>query len=363
MTLVPVSGPAPPLPAVASSHPEAAAFFEAFEAAARAVGHGDHWFDLAGRKLLLRVAGPALNKLLTPALAHLACPPARAPALEIRAWDSQSSGVALPGGIGHLATHVEGAAPAAASRDGLFSAYSFPALNLFDSARRLAGFWVQDGAALPYYEWAGPMRNIIHWWAGTQGLQLVHAAAVGVAGEGVLIVGKSGSGKSTTSLGALLGGLEFLGDDRCLVDLASNAPVAHGVYASAKLHGPNLDRFPELRPLIENPGFRAEDKAVVMVGRHFAGQVVRELHVNAILAPNVTHSGRTTFERISAADGLKALAPSTVFHLPSAGVAPFQAMAQLARRVPSYRVNLGADSLEVTAALRSFIQNLPVTQA
>jgi hypothetical protein len=51
-----------------------------------------------------------------------------------------------------------------------------------------------------------------------QGLVPLHAACVGRDGQGILLLGSSGSGKSTVSLHCLLEGLDFLAEDSVLVD-------------------------------------------------------------------------------------------------------------------------------------------------
>ena len=53
--------------------------------------------------------------------------------------------------------------------------------------------------------------------ARVQGLVPVHAACVGRDGEGILLMGASGSGKTTVSLHCLLAGMEFLAEDSVLI--------------------------------------------------------------------------------------------------------------------------------------------------
>lgn len=50
-----------------------------------------------------------------------------------------------------------------------------------------------------------------------QGLVPLHGACVGLRGRGILLLGASGSGKSTTALHSLLRGLDFLAEDAVFV--------------------------------------------------------------------------------------------------------------------------------------------------
>lgn len=63
-------------------------------------------------------------------------------------------------------------------------------------------------------------------WAIQNGMMLLHAAAVGVDGTGVLLGGYGGKGKSTLSVACLRSGLQFVSDDYTL--LRKVAPSAGG---------------------------------------------------------------------------------------------------------------------------------------
>src|SRR5436189_5670577 len=116
----------------------------------------------------------------------------------------------------------------------------------FDRSTRQAWYWLVDSDAVHYWDRSTPLRQLIHWWAETKGLQVVHAGAVGASDGGVLVTGPGGSGKSTTTLACIEDGLAFAGDDTVLV--ADDPPWVHSLYGSGKLEVDHVGRFPGLMP-------------------------------------------------------------------------------------------------------------------
>lgn len=79
-----------------------------------------------------------------------------------------------------------------------------------------------------------PLGTAIASWAVDNALLPVHAAALEFEGRGVLLVGESGAGKSTTAVACALEGAGLLGDDLCLVD--AERRIIHSWYGTVKLH-------------------------------------------------------------------------------------------------------------------------------
>jgi hypothetical protein len=211
---------------------EVLAFFEFVAAVNRKAAH--HTSDKTSRTILvgnhpihLDFTGLGLEQALMPAIAHLETSPVDEPELTIHLWDSASSDSELPNILSryfdilgewwkHLGIRGE---IKELSNDRILTAYHLGP-NIFsaiDLKRNQAFYWVKDAAALPYYEIGSPIRTILNWWTSHQGDQFVHGGAVGNENGGVLLVGKGGSGKSTTSLACLEGGLLYASDDYCLV--------------------------------------------------------------------------------------------------------------------------------------------------
>ncbi len=93
--------------------------------------------------------------------------------------------------------------------------------------------------------------------ARAQSLVPLHAACVGANGKGVLLMGGSGTGKSTLSLHALAGGMQLLSEDSAFVALESLRATGVPNYlhvapqALRFLKSKSLRRAIERSPLIE----------------------------------------------------------------------------------------------------------------
>ncbi len=236
-----------------------------------------------------------------------------------------------------------------------------PGLTVFDSPTQTATYWVPAASCLTYGDIAGGFRAIIAWAMAERGIQFLHSAAVATDGKAALIVGASGSGKSSTAISCLLNNLEYLGDDHCLLDLDANPPAVHSVYAAAKLHGSQLARFPDLHPFVVNPARVAPDKAVAILHPSFGELLPSSRPLVAVIVPKIAHAATTTIEPIGPAAALAALAPSTLLQMASADRGGLAGMARLVRQFPCFRLSLGTESAEIAGVVADFLRRQPLS--
>jgi hypothetical protein len=301
-------------------------------------------FAIGGHSVTLRFAGGAWLPQFTAALAHRAAPPAAQPDLSICIWDDASTGTTMPPPPWSLADYAPRGEITAYCDARYRAGYQAEAglLSLLDLRQGLGLLWTADAARLPRYELTFPARSLLYWWAGQHGQQMTHAGAVGQGGRGLLLVGKGGSGKSTTALACLAAGLDYAGDDYVLVD-SEPAPRAHSLYCTGKLHADHIGRLPAFVPLIHNGAHLGAEKALLYLHEHYAGQLVAGLPLSAIVLPRVTGAAHTGYRPLSTVPALAGLAASTLRQLPGAGLADHQRLSALARRLPAYALELGAD--------------------
>jgi hypothetical protein len=328
------------------------------EAAARAPIE-ERSFRIGGHHVMLRFAGPGAIPAIASAFGHLVTTvPAGNPELVVNVWDSLSTGAVPP-----VTPEVEPGEPV-----GAFYFFEDPpargvyqpgirALSAVDLRADRAWYWVADPAALPYWERAAPIRQILHWWMATRGHQQVHAGAVGTPDGGVLLVGKPGSGKSTSSLISLVSELYYAGDDYSMVSIEPR-PWVHSLFSSGKVHPENLSRLPHLERALWNGERLATEKAVVFVDQHFPERPIEGFPLRAILLPTITQRPHTRTVPTSRAGALVALAPSTVLQLHTAGGEALQYMTRLVREVPAYVLELGTDVSEIPDVIMALLEDL-----
>jgi hypothetical protein len=328
---------------------------EIAEAADRAleVGAETRTHVVAGRPVRFVFAGSALVDVLTRALRHLPACPDATPALTVVAWDTASTGAPPP------------ALPRDDQPDGptwrrvllddapLHAVYKpgHGSLSVVDRDRALAWYWCADADTVPVWEQGTPFLHVFHHWLSSQDMQLVHAGAAGEDDGGFLFVGKSGSGKSTSTLACVEAGMRYAGDDYVAVS-SSPAPTVHALYSSGKLDGGHVDRFPELAARVVNADGPADEKRVFFMAEHAPERSAISFPLAAVLLPRVTGRPDTRALPASAATALAALAPSTIFQMPGAAATELGAIAALLRQVPAHVLEAGTDLPALAATVR-----------
>jgi energy-coupling factor transporter ATP-binding protein EcfA2 len=186
---------------------------------------------------------------------------------------------------------------------------------------------------------------------------------VGRDGRGVLLVGRGGSGKSTLALSCALAGMEVAADDYVLLEMGLS-PLAHAMQSTAKLTEDSVARLGLGGDAIDPAGFEptleGPAKALVEIRTLAPGAMVRHLEISAVVAPVGNGSGglKPTLRLVSGAQGLRAVAPSTIVQSGFQGGSSLAALADLVRRVPSYELELSSDPASNAATVRRLVEDL-----
>lgn len=360
-----------------------------FDRAAEQRGESSHDFRIAERHVRVRIAGETLAHLARP-LSHLktdrpypsACPtnckssckspclsaartlatPAAAK-IEILAWDSPG-GWLPPRPPWDFAQLGQGGAIVGLENDRVLVNFTADhgLLCMYHRPMNRAIYWLPSANQLPYWELAAPFRILLHWWSQSFGGQIAHAAAIGCDGDGVLLAGRGGSGKSTTSIACVDAGMQYVGDDYVLL-MPGAMPTAHSLYHSGKIHTAFLRQsLPHWQPRVAAE-IGPEHKSLVFLNECVPDQVRRKLTIRAVLQPKVSAANDARIVPQSASLGLLAIAPSTMYQLPQARQSTLSAIADWIRDIPSFRLNLGADLQSAPRELIALLASKEMSRA
>lgn len=306
---------------------------------------------IADRKVTLQFANERAAQVFGATFRHLDAAGPGEPDLLVRVWDPAGSGrpapqLALPEGNTGAAFFTGAAKCIVDLETGRIEAY--------DSASGLGLLFVPDIDALDPGYAAAPLRTLLHWWAIDHGWLLLHAGAVADDNGAALLVGRGGSGKSTTVLACIGSSLQIVSDDYCLYRPGTPAHV-HSLFGSNKIDARAIALMPHLASAFAGAPLDPKGKGIIQANERFAGSQRMSAPIRAIIVPQVGKGSDCSFQRIGAGDALKALAPSTVFQLAGGRINALAKMAELARNVPCWRLSIGPDPTAAREPIREII--------
>jgi len=310
--------------------------------------------DLAGVSVTVELSSADLAAALAPALGRLASGPNTAADLTLRAL----AGGSPPALEWPLSPPPNGEATLRLGEERFVVAGATPpSLAVADLAAGRAWFWVADAGDLSIAERAAPFLRLLAASLARRRRWVVHGGAVGDGRRALLLVGRGGSGKSTSCLAALAAGLELAGDDYVMVRTDSSPPTVHALFAAAKADDSALRRLAAAGVELPVRTRAPHDKSLLDLG----GRTVRwssAAPLGAIVLPRIAQRTAAPLP-VSSAEALRALAPSSLFQLADHAAERFAACVSISRELPAFRLEVGPDLRQVADALRSLLASLP----
>ncbi len=227
----------------------------------------------------------------------------------------------------------------------------------FHSRRQRRGIQtLLASGAYPPWEDGFPLRNFLHWSYQAQGMRLVHAATLGLNGQGVLLAGAGGAGKSGTTLAGILHGLTSVGDDYVALSLDTDAPIAWPVMKLMKQDAVGLARLgvdPVARSLGEQ---NWQGKYTFDFDNLVPGARASSLALKAILIPRISNPTRCQIAPAPMRAALYGLLPNNFRQLPGGLREGLTFMTALTKRLPAYYLDLSPDPEDIANTVSQFLE-------
>jgi len=190
--------------------------------------------------------------------------------------------------------------------------------------------------------------------------QLLHAAAVGINGKGVILVGKGGSGKSSAALSCLDSALSYSADDYCLLSFRPE-PTINSLFATGKINFEDINRFDFLLPSLQNmEGCKTRnEKSLFFLHDRYDEKILREFTLSAIFVVEISESSQTRINPTTPTEAFKAIAPSTLSQIEGSNNKSVQNLSALVKQVPSFTLSVGSDFRKTPEAIIKFLEQAP----
>lgn len=198
------------------------------------------------------------------------------------------------------------------------------------------------------------MVNAFARWAKATNKFLLHAAAVGTGGKGVLVAGRGGVGKSTFAVSCLTDGMDFVADDYTLIT-AKGAFCAMPLYTVVALRPDMCGKLQGLgSPLLEEDGSYRGGKPQFQIPKE---RFCSELGIRALIIPKVTKEAEPSIRAIAPGNVMAQLIHSTITQIEARrDVRLIQQMAMRLSELPVYEMCMSTELWKNPAFLRSFIE-------
>lgn len=312
-------------------------------------------YQISNQTICLVFSNDAYIPILTRALTHLATAAVPSPDLTIYIADHDAVGTPLSLLSGYESSIQSRGEILALSNDDIITHYNHHdgALNLIHLREGVAFYWIRSLQHLPWWVAGSPLQRIIGCFMRERhAIELTHAAAVGYPDGGVLLAGKSGSGKSTTTLTCLEAGLSYVSEDYCLIE-GTNSPIIHSLYHSSKLEPKTLQRFPHLSSYAINTQRQPHEKALMFQGEINPDRILKKMPLKAIVVLQVAE--QTKLSRCRPLEAALALSVSTLCQLAATYRPTLTYYATLLKIIPSYKLTLGHDNEPIVNAIQDLL--------
>lgn len=181
-----------------------------------------------------------------------------------------------------------------------------------------------------------------------RGLFTFHATALEHNGQGVLIPGFSGRGKTTSFLSLLRSGYRYLSDDHPFFRLSGGRVEILPYPLKINVTDQTVSFFPELRaapPTVLHAGF---PKRYFYAEELYPAPLGQSCEPAIILFPEVVDSPHSCLEPLSKKSALEMILPhSLLVYDPEVARREFQALVRLVEQTDCYRLHFGRDVMDL----------------
>lgn len=317
----------------------------------------DFFFKVDRFIIRLVFAGESLYPELTRVFSHLRIISPLEADLTVFCWDSVSTSSSIPWTPSMKKPVGRENDIFYFNSDDIYFSYNHTSgiLNMLNTENNTGIFWIEDYRELPLYEITSAFKNLINWWFYRKHFYLVHSAAVGVDGRGVLIAGKGKTGKSTTAMACFQDGMAYAGDDYVLLSKETEFRIS-SLYSAVKLEDNEIFQTFGLKmeSCLSDPFYK---KKILFLNDLDQSRMADGFLLRALVIPRINNRSEMGLRVLPPAQAFREMAPSSLFQQMGHKVEVVNFLAELTRNIPCYRLTLSRDIHQIPGVIKTLISD------
>ncbi len=188
-----------------------------------------------------------------------------------------------------------------------------------------------------------------------RGLYNLHAAGLAINGQGFIVSGNSGAGKTTLAVALVRAGFDFLSDDMLFLTAGRDGLRILGFPDQSDVADETVTMFPELRAALNPAGLRVGPKSQIRVEEFYRADIIWECRPAVVIFPRIGHRERSELIPLEADEALLELLPNLFLTEAASSQAHLDALTRLAREARCFRLETGRDFDSLADRLRGLV--------
>lgn len=185
----------------------------------------------------------------------------------------------------------------------------------------------------------------------------LHATALEYHGRGLLILGNTGCGKTTTLLSLLRSGYRYLSDDHPVLWDSGTRLELRAAPMKIDVTEQTIGFFPELRDAMSGLLRQGPYKKSFQLEDIYSDSAGRSCEPTMILFPHVTHMPHSCLEPLPKSRALELFMPEqSLVYDEEAAAREFQALSKLVQQAACYRLHFGQDVLDLPQLITPLLE-------
>lgn len=195
-------------------------------------------------------------------------------------------------------------------------------------------------------------RTIFSWVLSEKNLFLIHAGGVGLENGGLILPGKSGCGKSSTSSICANNNLLMAGDDTVVISNDSE-PMVYSLYCVARIFPEDFKYYPKFTSSF---ALRSDIKKGINFAKTDQNLLIKKFPLKAIVFPEKTKNTHQKYFPISKIEALRRMTASSFYIFPRKNNQfEFNAFSQILDKVPCFVLELGSDRNSIPSTIEEIL--------